>query len=150
MPDMRSALFPFRQPMKCARDHQRSSETPPYWTAKLFGILAGFQDGTVLADRIWLGETCYDGRERLVAMLCGDPPSTCREFGAGVGTPRIVTPGTRAPCAGPALDGGRIGRRCRSIARMLRSRHATIPEGVGRDGYERQKIRRRRSRVPAI
>ena len=88
-------------------------------------------------------QPCYDGRERLVAMLCGDPPGKCREFGAGVGTPRIVTYGTRAPCAGPALDGGRIGCRCSSIARMLRSRHATIPEGVGRDGYERQKIGRR-------
>lgn len=38
------------------------------------------------------------------------------------------------------LDGGRIGRRGRSVARMLRSRHATIPEGVGRTGYERQKL----------
>lgn len=32
---------------------------------------------------------------------------------------------------------------------MLRSRHATIPEGVGLAGYEKLKIRRRRSRVPA-
>ena len=72
-------------------------------------------------------------------MRCGDSPCKCQECGAGVGTPRIVTPGTRVPCAGPALDGGRIGRRGKSIARMLRSRHATIPEGVGRAGYERQK-----------
>ncbi len=142
-------IFGSESEAACARDHQRSSETPLYWTAKLFGILAGFQDGTVLADRIWLDETCYDGRERLVAMRCGDSPCKCQECGAGVGTPRIVTPDTRVPCAGPALDGGRIGRRGRSIARMLRSRHATIPEGVGRAGYERQKNRRRRSRVPA-
>lgn len=43
----------------CARDHQRSSETPPCWTAKLFGVLAGCQDGTVLAGRIWPDEICW-------------------------------------------------------------------------------------------
>ena len=43
----------------CARDRQRSSETPPCWTAELFGVLAGRQDGTVPADGIWPGETCW-------------------------------------------------------------------------------------------
>ena len=94
-------------------------------------------------------QTCCGGRERLMVMRCGDSPGKCREFGAGAGDPRIVTSGARAPCAGLALDDGRIGRPGRSVARMLRSRHATIPEGVGLAGYERQKIRRRRSRVPA-
>ena len=64
-------------------------------------------------------QPCYDGRERLMAMHCGDSPCKRRDFGAGVGDPRIVTFGARAPCAGPALDGSRIGRRGRSIARML-------------------------------
>jgi hypothetical protein len=50
---------------------------------------------------------------------------------------------------GPALDGGRIGHRDRSVARMPQGWDATIPEGAGRAGYERQKIRRRRSHVPA-
>ena len=43
----------------CARDRQRSSETPPCWTAELFGVLAGRQDGTVPADGIWPDETCW-------------------------------------------------------------------------------------------
>ena len=44
-------------------------------------------------------QPCYDGRECLVAMRRGDSPGKCREFGAGVGTPRIVTSGIQAPCA---------------------------------------------------
>ena len=31
-------------------------------------------------------QPCYDGRERVMAMRCGDSPCTCRECGAGVGT----------------------------------------------------------------
>ncbi len=54
-----------------------------------------------------------------MAMRRGDSPGKCREFGAGVGDPRIVTSVARAPCAGPALDGGRIGHRGRSVARMV-------------------------------
>jgi len=84
-----------------------------------------------------------------MAMRRGDSPGKCREFGAGVGDPRIVTSVARAPCAGPALDGGRTGHRGRSVARMPQGWDATIPEGAGRAGSERQKIRRRRSRVPA-
>lgn len=85
-------------------------------------------------------QPCYDGRERLIAMRREVSPGKCREFGAGVGDPRIVTFGARAPCVRPALGGGRIGRRGRIVARMLRSRHATIPKGIGRAGYERQKL----------
>ena len=84
-----------------------------------------------------------------MAMRCGDSTRICRECGAGVGTPRIMTCGARAPCAGPDLDGGRIGRRGRSIARMPQGECATIPEGVGRAGSGRKKNRRRRSCVPA-
>ena len=83
---------------------------------------------------------CYDGRERLVAMRRVDSPGKCREFGAGTGDPRIGTSVARAPCAGPALDVGRIGRRGRIVTRMLRSRHTTIPKGIGRTGSGRQKL----------
>ena len=87
-------------------------------------------------------QPCYDGRERLVAMRRGGSPCKCREFGAGADDSRIVTSGTQAPCAGPALDGGRVGRTGRSVVRMLQGRPATIPGGVGRAGYERQKSTR--------
>ena len=50
---------------------------------------------------------------------------------------------------GHAWGGGRIGRRGRSIAYTPQGWDVTIPEVVGRAGSERQKMRRRRSRVPA-
>lgn len=43
----------------CARDHQRSPATPPYWTARLFRVLAGRQDGAMLEGRAWVDETCW-------------------------------------------------------------------------------------------
>lgn len=42
-------------------------------------------------------QPCYDGRERLMAMHCGNSTCTCRECGAGVGNPRIVKSGARVP-----------------------------------------------------
>lgn len=43
----------------CARDHQRSSATPPYWIAKLFRVLAGCQDGAMLEGRAWIDEAYW-------------------------------------------------------------------------------------------
>jgi hypothetical protein len=43
----------------CARDHQRSSSTPPYWVAKLFLVLAGCQDGVTLSGRVWIDEAYW-------------------------------------------------------------------------------------------
>lgn len=52
----------------CARDRQRSSATPPYWTAKLFRVLAGCQDGAMLEGRAWIDETYWpvDRRDRVL------------------------------------------------------------------------------------
>lgn len=43
----------------CARDHLRSSTTPPYWVAKLFLVLAGCQDAATLSGRVWIDETYW-------------------------------------------------------------------------------------------
>ena len=52
----------------CARDRQRSSATPPYWTARLFRVLAGCQDGAMLEGRAWIDETYWpvDRRDRVL------------------------------------------------------------------------------------
>ena len=52
----------------CARDHQRSAATPPYWMAKLFRVLEGCQDGVAMSDRVWLDETWWpvDRRDRVL------------------------------------------------------------------------------------
>lgn len=51
----------------CARDHLRSSSTPPCWVAKLFLVLAGCQGAARLPGRVWIDETCrpVDRAERV-------------------------------------------------------------------------------------
>lgn len=38
------------------REDRRADTTPPYWMAKLFTVLDGIQDDTVLAGRVWIDE----------------------------------------------------------------------------------------------
>ena len=42
-----------------ARSDRRSETTPPYWLAKLFLVLEGVQDGTVLSGRVQIDEMLY-------------------------------------------------------------------------------------------
>lgn len=39
------------------REDRRSDTTLPYWMAKLFAVLEGVQDDTVLSGRVWIDET---------------------------------------------------------------------------------------------
>lgn len=39
------------------REDRRSDTTLPYWMAKLFSVLEGVQDETVLSGRVWIDET---------------------------------------------------------------------------------------------
>lgn len=39
------------------REDRRADTTPPYWMAKLFAVLSGVQDDTVLSGRVWIDET---------------------------------------------------------------------------------------------
>ncbi|WP_302011533.1 IS1/IS1595 family N-terminal zinc-binding domain-containing protein [Collinsella tanakaei] len=41
------------------RSNRRSPTTPPYWLAKLFLVLEGVQEGTVLSGRVQIDETFY-------------------------------------------------------------------------------------------
>lgn len=41
------------------REDRRAETTPPYWMAKLFAVLEGIQDDTVLSGTVWLDETYW-------------------------------------------------------------------------------------------
>lgn len=41
------------------REDRRSDTTVPYWMSKLFAVLEGIQDDTVLSGRVWLDETFW-------------------------------------------------------------------------------------------
>ena len=52
-------LLSFDSVREIARSNRRSPTTPPWWLAKLFLVLDGIQDGTVLSGRVQIDETYY-------------------------------------------------------------------------------------------
>jgi hypothetical protein len=51
--------FSFESIAVMTRDNRRSGTTVPYWLGKVFAILEGVQDGTVLSGDIQIDETYY-------------------------------------------------------------------------------------------
>ena len=51
--------FSYESVNAMTREDRRSDTTVPYWMAKLFAVLEGVQDGTVLKGRVWIDETYY-------------------------------------------------------------------------------------------
>ena len=52
-------LFSFESMAVMTRENRRSDTTVPYWLAKVFAVLEGVQDNTVLSGRIQMDETYY-------------------------------------------------------------------------------------------
>lgn len=52
-------VFSYESIKGMTRSNRRSDTTIPYWFAKLFAVLEGVQDGTVLAGRVQVDETFY-------------------------------------------------------------------------------------------
>jgi hypothetical protein len=52
-------VFSFESLSEITRSGRRSRTTPPFWLAKLFCVLEGVQDDTVLSGRVQLDETFY-------------------------------------------------------------------------------------------
>jgi len=52
-------VFSYESMQGMTRSNRRSSTTIPYWFAKLFAVLEGVQDGTVLRGRVQIDETLY-------------------------------------------------------------------------------------------
>lgn len=52
-------LLSYDSVAEATRAGRRSPTTPPYWLAKLFLVLDGVQDGTVLSGRVQIDETFY-------------------------------------------------------------------------------------------
>ncbi|MEG1907613.1 MAG: hypothetical protein RR178_09120 [Gordonibacter sp.] len=51
--------FSFESLASMTRENRRSDTTPPYWMAKLFAVLEGIQDATVLSATVQIDETYY-------------------------------------------------------------------------------------------
>ncbi len=84
-----------------------------------------------------------------MAMRRGNSMYTCRECGAGVGTPRIMTCGVQVPRSDPLLMTvgsvavAEVPRACFKVDTRRSRKASAAPDPKGK------KIRRRRSRVPA-
>lgn len=54
----------FESMSSMTREDRRADTTTPYWMAKLFEVLDGVQDATVLGGRVWVDESFYPVAER--------------------------------------------------------------------------------------
>jgi hypothetical protein len=52
-------VFSFESMAAITREDRRSDTTVPYWLAKLFSVLSGIQDNTVLSGHVQIDETYY-------------------------------------------------------------------------------------------
>lgn len=57
--DFMLQAFSFESLASMTRENRRSDTTPPYWMAKLFAVLEGIQDATVLSATVQIDETYY-------------------------------------------------------------------------------------------
>lgn len=59
-------LFEFHSLATSARDNRNAETTGGYWLSKVFAVLSGCQEGTMLEGRVWLDETyvSVDKKER--------------------------------------------------------------------------------------
>lgn len=58
-PDFVLQALSFESMAAITREDRRSDTTAPYWIAKLFSVLEGVQDGTVLSGRVWVDEAFW-------------------------------------------------------------------------------------------
>ena len=64
-------LFPHNSFESMTREDRRSDTTHPYWMAKLFAVLDGVQDGTVLSGEVQIDETYFPVALRDAIMVDG-------------------------------------------------------------------------------